>query len=388
MAEKSKYIVIVNSNKAFFYKVDNGTLDPIKVTYNDIKTHFIDTNISLKSNYIDYEIAKDEQIDYPNHIQQYGDACVPFYYKSENDSLFITKNLTMIIKKCIELIKNEFPEKKEIYCFTTNICFSPMGFFDYGYLNYHISDPEFKKMISFTDEIYELIACFTKKKPSIYIASDSAIETSSDERHIHSRMLLEYFNTVEEIIRNKYYFLSKYDDYMIFSLSLAFFYETLKPNRKNECISQDISIVFTDEDYKRIEDLITKAYYQSLVDFKNKYPEGIYIDFTTNPISKKLFNLAVEQLKDDTIKIIDAKEFLHILCEFHKINYLITNMVETKRKFPNTYDFIILAEEYIRRFKHLSSSQKVEIKSKMAYFKNKHKSSVKEIIEKDKQLQH
>ena len=48
-------------------------------------------------------------------------------------------------------------------------------------------------------------------------------------------------------------------------------------------------LAFKDEDYKKIEDIIVNAYYEKLMKFKSSNPDGIYIDLTTSPVSKRLF---------------------------------------------------------------------------------------------------
>lgn len=385
MAEKSKYVILISASNASFYKINDDILKPISLIYNGKESNSISTSISLDKNYVDFEITNEDMIDYPIQIQRFSEPFVPYYLKEIDNSGFVSKNLALIVRQCIDVLNENYAEKKEIYCFTTNFCCGPDLVFDYSYANSKIKDNEFKKMNSVVEEMYLMFLELLSKKTPIYIASDSTIEIGIDERSAITNLLIAHFDSVETIIRDKYYFLSKFDEDMILSISLAFFYETLKDNRKNECIFQDISIIFEDEDYKEIENIIINSYYEKLMKFKNNHPDGLYIDLTTSPVSKRLFKAAVDKVNDN-IKIINASELIPILCEFHKLNCYVSNLAHQNNHNISCF-FEIVTERFLRKTTRLSSKQKAEIRSKITYFKNKTKDKVMNILNENKSLQ-
>ena len=387
MAEKSKYVILISAHNASFYKINDETLQKVNVINNEKEINTIDTLIALTKNYIDFEFTMEEMLSYPSGVQYFCEPFVPYHLNDVDNSEFVSKNLCLIVKKCLDLLNEKIDEKKEIYCFTTNFCFGQNSFFDYSYVNSLIKNSEYRKMNCIVEEMYLMFSEILPKKNPIYIASDSTIEIGIDERHAKSNLLVEHFEDVETIIRNKYYFLSKFDENMIFSISLAFFYETLKENRKNECIFQDISIVFEDEDYNKIEEIIINAYYERLMVFKKDYPNGIYIDLTTSTVSKRLFKEAVCRLNDDSIIVIDAVDLIPILCEYHKINCYVTNLAHQKSYNSGCLDVEIVTDRFLKKTTKLSSKQKLEIKSKITYFKNKTKDKVMDILNQNKCLQ-
>lgn len=379
MAEKSKYVILIDSQKISFYKIDEGCMKPIKVTYENQKVSSITSQISLTKRFFDFNFSKDRAIDYPTYVYHfYDELIVSEVVKAKCEH--VTNHLCELMQRSINLLKNDYAEKKEIYCFTSVFTVNEYDF-DYSLINYKITDSDFKKTYTMFLELTILLEMCLCSEPSFYIATNDMAFTFQDEKFDMPCFMTAYCEEIEEIIRNKYYFLYKFDNKVINKIVDAFFYETLKENRNTECVFQDISIVFTEEDYKKIEEIIFNSYYNSIVSFFEKSPNGIFIDFTESPVTKRLFKAAIEKANIDINKVINIFDLIPLLCEYHKISYLGSNYARGKTKETNTYRFRIVTEEGLKRAKLLTNDQKLQISSKLKLLKKNIKLKIGNVLD-------
>ena len=232
-----------------------------------------------------------------------------YYYFQENKtsnfniSYFITKNIVILIDKCIDIINKNDSNKKEfiVYNATNTVVY-------YTFIN-DLNINYLKGYSNFAAEIQSLFNLFNEKREVVIITDLFITSAFSGDYNLDS--LVNIKNLVETKLRSEYLFLSNYPNDIVNQIINSIIIETIKDNRQNQFIYQDNIINLSDDDFSQIEQFF-------LNDITNKLKEKTNCLFLNLIKQKRMNNLLKSTLKNYTF--INFQKLLIPLYDYHKIN--------------------------------------------------------------------
>ena len=370
MAEKSKFVIILSCFDIFFFEIVNNELKPLNHQMTDKKSFSMPGKLLVNKNLNTMSFCNLNKMLYPSFVIQYYEPSNLLHYENEPNEI-ITDRIKLTIESILEHLNKVYPQKKEITFFAMGIL-PP----DLSKINVSIEDKSFKSMCPFIFELGILInKHLLNTQNAIYMVTDLAIETFVN-KNISFDPLLKHFEELENLIRNKYYFLAKHDNSNVSHIAIAFFYELFKENRQYECIYQDISIMFTEEEYKQIEDLIVDSYYNSIKDFYEKHPNSFYINYINSKVGNRLFQKALERLGVN-LPFIHLANIFPLIYDFHRLNHFGSVCMYNKVKHLNYgFEYKIFDNEFIERSRYLTKEERLNMKQKLQLLSRKGKENI------------
>ena len=367
MAEKDRFVIFFTSFNILFFKIENDKLIPVEHKFSPFESNSIPSKVIYKSNFYTLTFTNMSLMQYPSFVCHYYDEFALTHQEQKHFQDLPNKRIIQNVKTFIKHLDKVYPGKKEITFFS-------YGFrqLEYEKINTSIKDTCFKGMCNFTFEISSFLHYLLKQNSkNVFMVTDITVEKIVD--HLNTvEPLLKHFEEIEKIIRNKYYFLSKYENNNVSDIAITFFYELYKNKRTYECIYQDTSIIFTEEEYQHIEDLIVDSYYNSLKEFSESYPNAIYVNNIHSEVAKRLFNKALERLEIHNLVFINLQTFLPMLCEYHRLNYFASSCMYNKVKHLNySFQYKMITDSFFERNKYITKEESLNIKQKLQLLKDK-----------------
>lgn len=379
MAEKDRFVILFTPFNILFFKIENDKLIPVEHKFTPFESNVIPSKVIYKNNFHTLEFTNMSPMKYPSFVCHYYDEFALTHYEKEHIHDLPTRRIVQNVNTFIKHLDKIYPGKKEI-------TFYSYGFHHphYDIINTSIKSPYFKGMCNFTFEISSFLHYLLKQNSkNVFMVTDITVEKIVD--HLNTvEPLLKHFEEIEKIIRNKYYFLSKYENNNVSDIAVSFFYELYKNERAYECIYQDTSILFTEEEYQQIEDLIVDSYYNSIKQFNESYPNSIYVNNIQSEVGKKLFNKALERLENNNLVFINLQAFLPMLCEYHRLNYFASSCMNNKVKHLNySFQYKMITDSFFERNKYITKEESLNIKQKVELLKEKSYNKINSYFEKE-----
>lgn len=318
----------------------------------EVKEMFFQIGDEFKQSGVGNSLRK---IYYPTSIHYYFDDTLPMF--DEEQRWIPHSSFINAINYYVDGEENK--KDTEYYYFDC----VPSGI-DYHYITNSISKKGKKGCDLLQKELIELIGLLGDKEKTLLFFNELLI-SKIDSKGLEVHFYPSTRKVIEEDIRNKNYFLSKYKQEQIDKIVDAVIEEIVSSKRDNECIFQDTLILITDEMYRRYEEELKNEMHKLIIDFYSNNKDVVLMDFIFSKTINKMFIDVIDSINEIEFKFVNILNVLDVLLDYRKLKLSVSSAIYNNSNKTLPYRLLGVDDEFIRKNAYIKNVEKTDFRNRL-----------------------